>query len=145
MADGLILLSDVDSFYTADPRRNTQATFLPTVGVITDEHLGMATDSSLGIGSGGMRTKFMAVRIATHAGCATVVTNGVVQNPLHALAEGVRHSIFPAAALPVAAEFGMGAEIGVSTDRSHASGWVGAEQLTGYQYVVRGTGQTRLT
>lgn len=103
MADGLILLSDVDGFYTADPRKNPDAEYLDVVESITDEHLRMAGDSSSAIGSGGMNTKLLAARIATHAGCATVIANGTINRPLLALFQGARHSVFPAAESPASA------------------------------------------
>lgn len=103
MADGLILLSDVDGFYTADPRSNPDAEYLDVVAAITDEHLRMAGESSSALGSGGMKTKLLAARIATHAGCATVIANGAIERPLQALFRGARHSVFPAAASPAVA------------------------------------------
>jgi glutamate 5-kinase len=103
MADGLILLSDVDGFYTADPRANPAAEYLEVVASITDDHLRMAGASGSALGSGGMQTKLQAARIATHAGCATIIASGAVDRPLHALFSGGRHSIFPAAASPAAA------------------------------------------
>lgn len=103
MADGLILLSDVDGFYTADPRTDATAEYLEVVESIGDEHLQMAGDSGSALGSGGMHTKLQAARIATHAGCATIIASGAVDRPLHALFNGARHTVFPAAASPAAA------------------------------------------
>ncbi len=103
MADGLILLSDVDGFYTSDPRTNADAEFLQVVEPISDKHLQMAGSSGSALGSGGMHTKLQAARIATHAGCATIIASGVVDRPLHALFSGAKHTVFPAAASPAAA------------------------------------------
>jgi glutamate 5-kinase len=103
MADCLILLSDVDGFYTADPRANPGAEYLEIVESISDEHMLMAGNSGSALGSGGMNTKLQAARIATHAGCATIIASGVVDRPLHALFNGARHTVFPAAASPAAA------------------------------------------
>ncbi|RLA31092.1 MAG: glutamate 5-kinase [Gammaproteobacteria bacterium] len=103
MADGLILLSDVDGFYTADPRTDTTARHLQSIDTITDEHLAMATGAGSKVGSGGMQTKLQAASIATHAGCATVVASGAIAQPLHALFNGGKHTIFYAGASPAAA------------------------------------------
>lgn len=103
MADGLILLSDVDGLYTADPRANAEAKYISSVDIITEEHFKMAGDSGSSLGSGGMRTKLQAARIATHAGCATIVANGAIKRPLHALANGGKCTVFAAEATPAAA------------------------------------------
>ncbi|HSM30731.1 MAG TPA: glutamate 5-kinase [Woeseiaceae bacterium] len=103
MADALILLSDVDGFYTADPAGNPQAEHIPLVTAITDEMQGMAGETRSDIGSGGMATKVQAARIATHAGCATIITSGVVQRPLSELAAGGRCTLFRAPGTPAAA------------------------------------------
>jgi glutamate 5-kinase len=81
MADGLILLSDVDGLYTADPRTDAAAKYISSVDKITEEHFAMAGESGSSLGSGGMRTKLLAARIATHAGCVTVVASGAMGPP----------------------------------------------------------------
>ena len=103
MADALILLSDVDGFYTADPARDPQAEHIPLVTAITDDMQRMAGETRSDIGSGGMATKVQAARIATHAGCATIITSGVVERPLSQLAAGARHTLFRAPGTPAAA------------------------------------------
>jgi len=69
MADALILLSDVDGFYTADPASDENAEHIPEVTTISDEMQRMAGETRSDIGSGGMATKVQAARIATHDGC----------------------------------------------------------------------------
>ena len=103
MADALILLSDVDGFYTADPVSDPQAEHIPLVTAITDDMQRMAGETRSDIGSGGMATKVQAARIATHAGCATIITSGVVERPLSQLAAGVRHTVVRAPGTPAAA------------------------------------------
>ncbi len=103
MADALILLSDVDGFYTADPVSDPEARHIPLVTSITDEMQRMAGETRSDIGSGGMATKVQAARIATHAGCATIITSGVVQRPISQLAASGRCTLFRAPGTPAAA------------------------------------------
>jgi glutamate 5-kinase len=103
MADALVLLSDVDGLYTADPASDGGADHIAEVTAITEEILGMAGETRSDIGSGGMATKVQAARIATHAGCATVVASGVVERPLTVLSGGGRCTLFRAPATPAAA------------------------------------------
>lgn len=103
MADGLILLSDVDGLYSADPRRAEGATHIPEVDAVTDEIAAMAEGPASGVGSGGMTTKLIAARIATRAGCSTIVASGAVERPIAALIGGARHTVFHARGTPAAA------------------------------------------
>ncbi|MGC1301511.1 MAG: glutamate 5-kinase, partial [Caulobacteraceae bacterium] len=74
-AELLVLLSDVDGLYTADPRRDPTARHLPLVSALTPEIEAMAggANSHAGVGTGGMATKLIAARIAQGAGCATLI------------------------------------------------------------------------
>jgi glutamate 5-kinase len=103
MADALILLSDVDGFYTADPASDENAEHIPEVATISEEMQRMAGETRSDIGSGGMATKVQAARIATHAGCATVIASGGVDRPLNVLAAGGRCTLFRAPGTPAAA------------------------------------------
>jgi glutamate 5-kinase len=93
-ADQLILLSDIDGLYTADPRRDPMAEHLPIVPVLTPEIEAMGGEPPPGYSSGGMRTKLVAARIATQAGCAMAITRGDVERPLTALQAGGRCTWF---------------------------------------------------
>lgn len=102
MADALILLSDVDGLYTTDPG-DAAAEHIPVVRKITDEILMMAGETRSAIGSGGMATKVQAARIATHAGCSTVIASGTIERPLESLASGGTCTVFRAEGTPAAA------------------------------------------
>jgi glutamate 5-kinase len=86
-ADELILLSDVDGLYTADPRRNSDAVRLELVTEITPEIEAMAGGSDSLVGTGGMESKLAAAKIATRAGCSVIIAPGTAARPLARLAE----------------------------------------------------------
>ena len=88
-SDVLILLSDVDGLYTADPARDARATHIDFVPAITDAiELSAGGASGAGMGSGGMRTKIQAARIASGCGCATIIASGHKERPIQRLIEG---------------------------------------------------------
>ena len=89
-ADVLVLLSDIDGLYTADPRSNPDARHLARITHLTPEIEAMAggANASAGVGTGGMATKIAAARMAQSAGCATVITLGRRPSPLAALEAG---------------------------------------------------------
>lgn len=91
-ADVLVLLSDIDGLYTADPRTNPTAEHLPVIHNLTAQHDAMASGSNAqaDLGSGGMTTKLTAARIAQSAGCSTVITQGSKDRPLRNLLDGAR-------------------------------------------------------
>ncbi|MBR0680852.1 glutamate 5-kinase [Roseomonas eburnea] len=93
-ADALVLLSDIDGLYTADPRKDPQAEHIPVVDRITDDIMAMGGEPPPGYSSGGMRTKLIAARIATGAGCAMAIALGKRDNPLAALVDGARSTWF---------------------------------------------------
>jgi len=95
-ADVLVLLSDIDGLYTADPRKDPQAQFIGSISAITPEIEAMAggANAAGGVGSGGMRTKIDAARIAMTAGCATAICDGAKPHALAELAKGGKASWF---------------------------------------------------
>ena len=93
-AECLVLLSDVDGLYTADPGRDPTATFIPEVTEVTASIEEMATGPTSGVGSGGMSTKVAAGRIATAAGCNLCIATGRRANPLRAIESGERCTWF---------------------------------------------------
>lgn len=101
-ADTLILLSDIDGLYTADPRVMPSAKFVPEVREITPAIEAMAGDAS-DHGSGGMVTKLMAAKIAVNAGCKMAIAPGDLANPLAALMDDGRCTWFIPKAEPRAA------------------------------------------
>jgi glutamate 5-kinase len=103
-AEALVLLSDVEGLYTADPRRDPAATHIPRIARLTPEIEAMAggANATAGVGTGGMATKLAAARIASQAGCATIITLGPRAGPLQAV-EAARRDRDRAATTPRAA------------------------------------------
>jgi glutamate 5-kinase len=102
-ADALVLLSDVDGLYTANPREDAKAEHLAEVSEITAEIEAMAGGTGTAGARGGMKTKILAAKTAMQGGCAMAVMKGDVERPLQALANGARTTWFRAKATPAAA------------------------------------------
>ena len=102
-AEVLVLLSDVDGLYSADPRANPEAVHFTEVNEITAEIEQMAGDPGSAGASGGMRTKLMAARIAMDAGCAMAIAKGEKMRPVQGLLDGDRSTWFNAKHDPASA------------------------------------------
>lgn len=99
-ADTLILFSDIDGLYTADPSKNPEAEFIPVVRKITSDIEAMGGGAASAVGSGGMATKLAAAKIATAAGCRMVITKGQREHPIKALEENAACTWFLPEATP---------------------------------------------
>ncbi|MEM7719242.1 MAG: glutamate 5-kinase [Pseudomonadota bacterium] len=95
-ADVLVLLSDVDGFYSGNPKLDNTARRFDLIETITPEIEAMAGDAATGLSKGGMQTKLMAAKTATAGGAAMAITLGSVMNPLAALDGGAAATWFTA-------------------------------------------------
>ena len=87
-ADLLVLLSDIDGLYTADPRTDPGARLLDVVEEVTPQIEALAGGKGSELAVGGMATKLRAARMVTAAGCEMIITNGERPEDLYAIVEG---------------------------------------------------------
>ena len=102
-ADQLVLLSDVDGFYSANPADDPTARRYDVIDQITSEIEEQAGDAGSGLSKGGMKTKLMAAKTATAAGCAMAICHGAAMRPLQALEQGANATWFTATLDPASA------------------------------------------
>ena len=87
-ADLLILLSDIDGLYTADPHSDRNAKLIPEVHELTDEIMALGGGAGSSLGTGGMETRLRAARISTDAGCDMIIANGAEPSLLYDILDG---------------------------------------------------------
>ncbi|MGB6603223.1 MAG: glutamate 5-kinase [Steroidobacteraceae bacterium] len=102
-ADCLVLLSDVEGLFSADPNRDPRAQIVPQVRHIGPEIEAMAGRPTSAVGSGGMATKILAAKIAVAAGCHLCIAAGGHPHPLRRIEEGAPCTWFVPSATPAAA------------------------------------------
>jgi glutamate 5-kinase len=102
-ADCLVLLSDIDGLYTANPQRDPTARHIPEVRAITPEIEAMAEGPVSGVSRGGMESKIAAAKMATAAGASVVIADGHVLHPLSALEGPAKRTVFVPMVTPNAA------------------------------------------
>jgi glutamate 5-kinase len=101
-ADCLVLLSDIDGLYTANPTEDPEAEFIGRVLEITPAIEAMAGGAVSDMGTGGMQTKIAAAKIAMGAGCYLCIAKGAVEHPLRRIEEGARCTWFVPSSTPLA-------------------------------------------
>jgi glutamate 5-kinase len=99
-ADLLVLLSDVDGLYTANPATSASAIHVPLVENLESVATFASGPDVGGMGSGGMQTKLIAARIAQGSGCATIIACGKASYPLREVLNGARSTVFTARGTP---------------------------------------------
>ena len=87
-ADLLVLLSDIDGLYTADPHTDPNAQLIPQINAISEDILALAGGSGTSLGTGGMVTKLQAAKICLQSGCSMVITNGNRPENLYDILDG---------------------------------------------------------
>ena len=87
-ADLLVILSDIDGLYTANPKTDPTATLIPHVYELTDEVMALGGDAGSSLGTGGMFTKLKAAKIVLEGGCDMVIANGSKPLCLYDIADG---------------------------------------------------------
>lgn len=87
-ADLLVLMSDIEGLYSADPRKDPSARLIPDVRELTPELMALAGDAGSALGTGGMVTKLKAAGLCMAAGCDMIITNGQRPQDLYRIAEG---------------------------------------------------------
>lgn len=87
-ADMLVLFSDIDGLYTADPRKEKDAKIISNVNQIDDKIMALAGDKGSEFGTGGMITKLNAAKICLDCGCDMIITNGKKPSSLYDIAKG---------------------------------------------------------
>lgn len=87
-ADLLVLLSDIEGLFTADPRQHPEAVLIERVEALTPEILALAGDAGSELGTGGMVTKLRAAGMCMDAGCDMIITNGTRPEDLYRIADG---------------------------------------------------------
>ena len=87
-ADMLVLLSDIEGLFTADPRKDSNAKLIPVVEDITKDIEDLAGDKGSALGTGGMKTKISAAKICVNSGTDMIITNGANPSDLYKIIEG---------------------------------------------------------
>ena len=87
-AELLILLSDIDGLFTADPHKDESAELIREVHAITPEIIALAGGKGSSLGTGGMATKLKAASIATEAGIDMIIANGAHPEQLYGIMDG---------------------------------------------------------